>query len=71
MFTAEERDLYGDAKFRARSLGDIYSRAVDGFRLAVTPPTGCDYVDGGDDAGGRNLCKQLARKGHFQLYFEI
>jgi hypothetical protein len=31
------------------------------FRLTVAPPTGFDYLDGGDDAGGRNLYKQLPR----------
>jgi hypothetical protein len=32
------------------------------FRLTVSPSTGLDYVDGGDDAGNRNLYKQLPRK---------
>jgi hypothetical protein len=64
MFRAEERPQ-GDPKFRARSLGEIYSSAVDMFRPTVAPSTGFDYLEYGDDIGGPNLHRQPPRKAIF------
>jgi hypothetical protein len=52
---------------RARSLGDVYSSVVDRFRLTVAPSKEFDYLDDGDDAGGRNLYKQLPGKAIFNI----
>jgi hypothetical protein len=50
---------------RARSLGEIYSSVVDRLRLTVAPSAEFDYLDDGDDAGGRSLYKQLPGKAIF------
>jgi hypothetical protein len=50
---------------QTRSLVEIYSSAIDSFRLTKAPSTGFDYLDDDDDAGGRNLYKQLPRKAIF------